>query len=340
MTAKASALRGNYPSTSELLLAWDQQRPRSQQREIGWSEIGGCRRRAGYRLAGTEPTNPGSSVQAVLGTAIHDAIAAILAQTAGPNDLAEHRVTFAGVVGTLDRYEADTFTVVDVKTTTSRWLEHIRIYGPDRDHLWQTTGYGAALIAEGRKVRWLRIDYIARDTGEEHSVVRPFDVNVLRDALDWIDAVRQTPLEMLNRDYEPDSSFCGHCPFFDPTGTAGCWEGAVPDRDLRSVLFVEDPDARGWAERLWKAQADKRDAAKREKEAKGALDALRPNDEGSQLVDVGFDVPLKFRVSKPQKRLDNDRVRAEYRAAGATPPIKETKQSIVIQFAGSEDDDA
>lgn len=333
MTAQVS--RGNYPSTSELLLAWDRTRPRSQQREIGWSEIGGCRRRAGYRLAGYEPTNPGSSVQAVLGTAIHDAIAAILAQNLGPDDLAEHPVEFAGVRGHLDRYEAATSTVVDVKTTTSRWLEHIKVHGPDKPHRWQVTGYGAALVAAGRKVRWVRIDYIARDTGEEYSVVERFDPTVLRDALEWIDEVRNADVEMLPREYAPDGPFCKHCPFYDV-----CWEGQLPDRDPRSVLYVEDPDARGWAERLWQAQRDAEDAKKRIDEARGALDAIRPNDEGAQLVDVGFDVPLKFVVGKPQKRLDTTAVKAEYAKAGVKPPMKETKPpKPTVTFAGSEDDE-
>lgn len=333
MTVRVS--RGGYPSTSELLLAWDRQRPRSQQREIGWSEIGGCKRRAGYRLAGQEPTNPGSSVQAVMGTAIHDAVAAILAQTAGPDDLAEHPVTFAGVRGHLDRYEAATWTVVDVKTTTSRWLEHIRIHGADRDHRWQVHGYGAALIAAGRKVRWVRIDYIARDTGEEYSVVERFDPTVLRAALDWIDEVRSGDVEDMPREYAPDGPFCQHCPFFD-----ACWEGAVPGRDPRSVLYVEDPDARAWAERLWQAQLDAKDAKKRIDEAKGALDALRPNDEGSAVVDVGGPAPLKFTVGRPQKRLDTEQVKREYAQAGAKPPMKETRQpKPTVQFAGEEGDE-
>lgn len=332
MTA-AKVSRGNYPSTSELLLAWDRQRPRAQQRQLGWSEIGGCKRRAGYRLAGVQPTNPGGSVQAVLGTAIHDAIASILAETAGPNDLAEFRVEFAGIVGHLDRYEADTFTIVDVKTTTSRWLEHIRIYGPDKDHRWQTHGYAASLITAGKKVRWVRIDYIARDTGEEYSVVERFDPQVLRDALNWIDEVRTADVEDLPREYAPDGPFCQHCPFFDV-----CWEGHVADRDPRSVLFVEDPDARAWAERLWQAQRDVEDAKKRIEEARGALDAIRPNDEGVAIVDVGGPAPLKFIVGKPQKRLDTEQVKREYLAVGAKPPMKETKQpKPTVQFAGDEE---
>jgi len=325
----------SYPSTSELLLEWDRRRPRSQQRELGWSEIGGCERRAGYRLAGTEPSNVGGSVQAVLGTAIHDAVASVLRETAGPNDLAEHAVIFAGIPGTLDRYEADTLTVVDVKTTSSRWLEHIRIHGPSRDHIWQVHGYGGALVADGIRVRHVRIDYIARDTGEEYTWAAPFDPAYLRDALGWLDRVRQSPVDLLPREYEPDGPFCQHCPFLDI-----CWEGGVVGRDPRSVLYVEDPDAARWAQQLWDAKETIKAAKKLEAEAKGALDAIRPNIEGSETVDVGFDVPLKFQVSKGQNRIDTAAVRAEYAAAGAKPPMKRTGPSVTLKFAGDEDGDS
>lgn len=53
-------------TTADLLLEWDRSRPRSRQRELGWSELGGCRRRAGYRLAGVEPTNPGGDRKSVV----------------------------------------------------------------------------------------------------------------------------------------------------------------------------------------------------------------------------------------------------------------------------------
>lgn len=304
-------------TTADLLLEWDRSRPRSRQRELGWSEVGGCRRRAGYRLAGAEPTNPGGSVQAVLGTAIHDAVQQRLNETAGPDDLVEYPVEFAGIPGHLDRYEADTEDLVDVKTTSSRWLEHIKVHGPERSHLWQTNGYAAALIASGRPVRRIVIDYIARDTGELYRWDGKPDPLQVKVALEWLRAVRSVPVDMLNRDYAPDGPFCEHCPFRNR-----CWEGAVTGRDPRSVLLVEDPDAAGWAEKLWQAREEVRAAKDREAEAKGALDALRPNDSGkSDPLDVGFELGLVWTVSETN-RLDSDLVRAEYAKTGARPPTK------------------
>jgi CRISPR/Cas system-associated exonuclease Cas4 (RecB family) len=315
-------------TTADLLLAWDRTRPRSRQRELGWSEVGGCKRRAGYRMAGTEPSNAGGSLQAVMGTAIHDAVQQRLNETASPDDLVEYEVVFANIPGHLDRYEADTCTLVDVKTTSSRWLEHIKVHGPSREHLWQVNGYAAALIRKGIRVLRLVIDYIARDTGELYRWEGIPDPREVKAALAWLAEVRDADLEMLPRQYAPDGPFCQHCPFLDV-----CWEGAVPDRDRRSVLFVEDPDLRGWADKLWQAKEDESDAKDRIAEAKGALDALRDIDTRgrSDVLDVGMDdVGLQWTVIESERLRTKD-VRAEYKATGAEPPTYMSK-SIKLQF--------
>lgn len=313
-------------TTSELLLEWDRNRPRSKQREFGMSELGGCRRKAGYRLAGTEPSNAGGSVQAVMGTAVHDAVAARLAESADPGDLSEYSVMFAGIKGTLDRYEAIRRTVVDVKTTSSRWLDQLKIHGPTLGHRWQVTGYGAALVAEGREVESLEIHYLARDTGEEWIAQFPFDPSALRAALAWVKEIRRTPLELLPRDYEPDSAFCQGCPFLDT-----CWgEQPADGRDRRVILYAENPDATEWARKLWQARLDKADAEAREAEAKGALDALRPAEGGT--VDVGFTHPLEWVPVAGRKTLNRVAIEKDYAATGAEPPYNVGKPGFRLGF--------
>ena len=326
-----TAVEARELTTAELLLEWDRRRPRSLQTELGMSELGGCQRRAGYVLAKTPPTNQGGSVQAVMGTAVHAAVEDVFheMQAAGlipADDLVEYEVRFAGVLGHLDRYESRTRRIRDTKTTSDRWLQHIKVHGASLQHLWQTHLYAAAVMQTGRKVKEIVIDYLARDTGADHQVVVPFDTKHVKDALAWLSNVRALPVDMLNRDYPPESSFCQHCPFLST-----CWEGAVPNRDPRSVLIVEDQDAAGWAAKLWQARLDKADAADREAEAKGALDGLRPNDDGKgDPVDVGFDLNLQWTVSETT-RLDTDLVRAEYRKIGAKPPVK-TSTSTKLSF--------
>lgn len=314
-------------TTASLLLEWDRRRPRSLQREFGMSELGDCRRRAGYRLAGVAPTNTGGSVQAVMGTGLHANVADVLhelqAEGVIPADaLVEHEVSFAGILGHLDLFIEPELT--DTKTTSSRWLEKLKVNGPSRAHLWQTHGYAAALIAEGRKVRRINIDYIARDTGEEWRWSGPFDARHVRDALAWVAEVRGTELEFLARDHAPDGPFCQHCPFFD-----ACWDGGYANRDPRSVLYAEDPDAAAWVERLADARARKKQAEADEATAKGALDALRPNeDESATVVIPGLDTALRWSVSTP-KRLDTAQVRRDYAKAGRPVPEKPASKPTV-----------
>lgn len=277
-------------TTSELLLRWDQQRARSKQLELGISGLGGCRRKAGYHLNRVPPSNAGGSVQAAMGSAVHIVVAGAMADVAEPGDLIEHPVELAGLPGTLDRYEAATCTVVDTKTTSSRWLEHIKLHGPDENHRWQVTGYGGALTKQGKEVRRVRIEYIARDTGEEFTWEGPFDLSVLREALSWLRNVRETPLEMLPRDFMPDSPFCHSCRW-----SGDCWPYGLEGKSAAKVLYMDDPDAQRWAEQLWQARQDEKDAKDRAKRALGALEALRPM-AGVGTVDTGAR-RLQFRVN-------------------------------------------
>lgn len=266
-------------TTSELLMTADLRRPRSKQREIGMSDLGSCRRRVGYKLAGTEPVNASGNVQAVMGSAIHDMVASVLKDTKAPGDLVEHEVRFAGVLGHLDRYEAAEKKVADTKTTSSRWLEHIMLNGPERGHLWQVSCYGAALIAEGRPVERVQLVYLARDTGQEWVWSDRFNPRHVRDAFEWLAQIRDAEVAMLPRDHDPDSVFCQGCPFGGEDGGI-CWQGHVPERDLLSVLLVEDPDAERLADELWQVRKQIKELTDRSVRLKGALDGLRPDDGG------------------------------------------------------------
>lgn len=271
----------------------DKRRPRSKQREIGMSDLGSCRRRVGYKLAGTAPVNQSGSVQAVMGSAIHDMVADVLKDTKGPADLVEHEVRFAGVLGHLDRYEAKARKVVDTKTTSSRWLEHIMLNGPEQGHVWQVSCYGAALLAEGKPVERVQLDYLARDTGEEWVWSERFNPRHVRDAFEWLARIRDSDLAMLPRDHDPDSVFCQGCPFGGEDGGI-CWEGHVPERDLLSVLLVEDPDSAKHADELWRLRKQIKELTDRANRLKGVLDGVRP-DQGGR-VKLG-DRVIDFRQS-------------------------------------------
>lgn len=304
-------------TVEDLLLAYDRSRDRTKQREIGMSDVGSCRRRAGYRLAGVEPTNEGGSVPAVLGTAIHAVLAEQAIKDAEDGDLVEHAVSFAGILGHLDHYKAAARTLVDWKTVSRRRLDSIELDGIPLNHRHSTALYAAACALSGRPVERIVLDYICRDTGETHRAERPFVHDEVEAALEWIANVRDADLEMLPRDYRPDSPVCGNCPFLDL-----CWtNNAMPGRNPLTALWSDDPDAAKWAAELEDARREQGRVKDRVERAKGALDALRP-DGGGRLAIAGFNKSLSWSESSSWI-IDRDAVEAEYRAAGARPPMKQ-----------------
>lgn len=310
----------DLPSTAELLLKADWERPRSQQKGLGMSDLGGCRKHAGYKLHGQPPEKPSGSVQAVIGTAVHDTadVALRMMRDAGiiPADsVINEEVKFGGLLGHPDLYVDGILR--DIKTIGyDAQLTSYQMNGPPKRHMWQVMTYAAALILTDRPVRTVQIDYLVRDSGNSWLWEGPFDYGIVREAMLWLQIVRETPLEWLARDYAPDSVQCKHCPFFN-----ACWDGHVLDRDERSVLLVEDGDAVAWAVKLEKARAQVKAAKEDEARAKGALDALRPNTEGRGEVQLdGYPKLLRWTVSH-RKNLDNDQVRADYARNGAQPPL-------------------
>ena len=321
------------PTTTELLLEWDAQRPRSVQAEIGVSALGQCRRRAGYILAGQE-RGRGGSVQAVLGTAIHEVAAGIMRYLGyeqgrfGTPPWIEQEVRFAGVLGHLDLCVPP--VVRDIKTVGRvQQLDRVRVLGPPRHDLWQVSTYAAGMIVKGVGIERVQIDYIARDSGETWLYDAPFDISHVRDAMAWLRNVRETPLEWLSRDFLPGSPQCESCPFSGP-----CWEGRTDGRDRLSVLYRDDPDAATWALRLEDARLRRRQAEDDEKRAKGALDAIRPNDAGTAEITIttpgADDVVIRFTVNRGRMLPDVGQIRADYARGGGQMPVTYGEPSVRV----------
>lgn len=282
-------------TTAELLLEFDRRKARSKQVEFGMSEVGGCRRRAGYRLNQVPPDNPGGSVQAAMGTAIHDAVDRVMDELAEEGVLAagakvNREVRYAGLLGHYDRFEVG--TVIDTKSTSSRWIEHLMLHGPDLHDIWQVTLYGCALVKEGHKVTGIGLDYLARDTGQEWPWRGPFQPQLhARDALLWLRAVQETPLDMLPRDYMPDSAFCHGCPW-----AGQCWPYGLEGRGAAKVLLAQIEGAGAAAAELWEAKQEIKRLEAIAERARFALEAARPL-QGQGVVDVGFDHNLRYGIS-------------------------------------------
>ncbi len=328
----------NIPSTADLLLRADWERPRSKQTALGMSDLGGCRRRAGYQLAGQPPEKPSGSVQAVIGTSVHDTADKALRMMRDTgllpaSSVINEEVRFGGLIGHPDLYVDGVLR--DIKTIGyDAQLANYKLNGPPRRHLWQVMTYAAALIVTDRPVHTVQLDYLVRDSGNSWLWEGPFDYQAAREAMMWLELVQHTPLEYLARDYAPDSAQCRHCPFFN-----ACWDGHVLDRDERSVMLVEDRDAVGWAKRLEDARSRLKAAKDDEALAKGVLDALRPNDQGRGEVQLdGYPKTLRWTVSS-RKNLDAEAVRQDYARGGSKPPLT-ASSSVKLELLAPKDDDA
>lgn len=321
------------PTATELLTAWDAERPRSKQAEMGVSGVGDCRRRAGYLLQGHQPDpeyDSRGNIQAILGTAIHQALAEAAHTMCYPEaevHAEELEIHFAGLTGHPDLFAEPLLR--DFKTVGyAMQLERIRLNGPPRQHRWQIHIYGAGLIVAGHRVEVLQLDYISRDTGEEYLWEGPFDIAEVRAAVDWLTQVRTTPVEYLSRDYRPESAICRNCPFYQQ-----CWD-AIPERSPRTALWRDWPSGADWAVRLEEAQLARKQAHAAEDDAKGALDALRtvtaPGD--TQLVAVpGLDGKvIRFSVTRGRQTPDADQIQADYARVGAAMPLKRGEPTVKV----------
>jgi hypothetical protein len=318
------------PTTTELLLAWDRERPRSKQVEIGMSQLGACRRQTGYMLGGY-PEDEGyedARIQAVMGSAIHLA-ASLGADWLIPEVQAETiEVRFGGLLGHPDLWVDG--VVRDIKTVSyTMMLEQRRLLGPPLRERYQVHTYGAGLILAGYPVHTVQIDYIDRGSGEEFLFEEPFSPEVVSEAMAWLEQVRTAEVAILPRDYRPESAFCQSCPFF-----RRCWD-AEPGRDPRSVLFTDDPDAAAWGLKLEDAQARKKQAEADEADAKGALDALRTVSRPGEKEYVkvpGLEREIRFSVSKGRTSPDMPRIAVDYANAGARPPMRTGEPVISVRL--------
>lgn len=288
---------------------------------MGMSQLGGCKRQTGYMLAGT-PADEGfreNGTQAVIGTAIHEVAAqgaAILVPDAHAENL---EVSFGGLIGHPDFYYEG--VLVDYKSVGyTLQLEDRRRHGPKQRELWQSHFYGAGLILAGYPVHTVRLNWIARDSGEEHLWEQSFEPTVVNDAAAWLEEVRTTEPGMLSRDYRPDSGICKSCKWFER-----CWD-APRGTDDRHVLYLEDPDAARWALQLWEAGLEQQRAAQRRKDAKGALEHLRSVSRPGEKEYIGVpglddDDVIEIRVSKGRTTPDMGQITIDYQRAGVTPPM-------------------
>ena len=206
----------------DILHAKENSRARSNQKEVGPSELGGCRRKVWYKLNDQPETNENElKLAAIMGTAIHGAIenALATADPTGEKYVVEQEVVWQGMKAHIDLWIPETGDVVDWKTVKKSNLS----YFPSKQQRWQVQVYGYLLEKAGKGMPVnVNLVAIARDGNEQDIKVHtePYDPQMAEEALAWLADIK-TRVEA--PEPERDENYCKfYCKYYDATGQMGC----------------------------------------------------------------------------------------------------------------------
>lgn len=206
------------------LKAFDGQRDRSKQVQVGPSALGGCRRRVWHELKQTEKTNDPETLAAIIGTFIHAGIEKAIKREDpfGDNFLTEVTVEHGNMKGHVDLFIKDCGLVVDLKTKTKSNMR----YFPSQAERWQVQTYGWLLSQNGYQVNEVALVAVPRDGGMAEIKVHsePYDAPTAEAALAWLEEIRSLVEQDLPAP-EPTErlAFCAkYCSYYDPSGVIGC----------------------------------------------------------------------------------------------------------------------
>ena len=227
----------------QILHAKENTRARSNQVQIGPSELGGCRRKVYYRLHDQHPTNDNEmKLAAIMGTAIHAAIenAIELADPEGKKYLVEQEVEYGDMKAHIDLWIPETGDVVDWKTVKKTNLS----YFPSTQQRWQVQVYGYLLEKSGKgKPTTVNLVAIPRDGDERDIKVHsePYDPAIAEEALNWLAAVKEATSAP---EPERDENYCKfYCKYYDASGDIGCVGLKKKDGSGVEDNLIADPDA-------------------------------------------------------------------------------------------------
>lgn len=196
---------------------------RSNQVEIGASELGGCRRRVWLRLNGQYDTNKNTLVlSSFMGTAIHTAIEKLFVHDKSVET--EVEVSSRGLKGHIDLIADNTIT--DWKTIVKK---NIGYFG-SRQQKWQVHSYGLMANDNGIAIDTVQLVGIPRDGNENDIVVltEQYDESIALEALNWLEEIK---LMVEPPAPEKDATFCAdYCSFY----------GACKGRTKESDTYVID----------------------------------------------------------------------------------------------------
>jgi CRISPR/Cas system-associated exonuclease Cas4 (RecB family) len=204
--------------------AFDGQRDRSKQVEIGPSSLGGCARRTWHDLKQTEKVNETEKLAAILGTFIHSGMDQAIRRNDPFEDnfLIEIEVAHGDLKGHCDLFIKDIGLVVDWKTIVKSGL---RYFGSQQQR-YQIHTYGWLLEKNGYEVKEVALVGIPRDGRMADIKIfrEPYDPAIAEEAIAWLEKIK----DIVETDApapapEKFAPFCtNYCSYFDPTGVKGC----------------------------------------------------------------------------------------------------------------------
>jgi len=206
------------------LTAYDRNRDRSKQVEIGPSSVGGCRRQVYYQLTDQPITNNETeSLAAILGTFIHSGISKAIGREDpfGDNFIIEEEFEHQGLKGHCDLYIKDLGMVVDWKTTKKKSLR----YFPSQQQRWQVQLYGWLLNNNEHEVKQVALVAIPRDAdmADIKVHIENYDEATAQEALLWLADTRELAKNKTMPPAENYPAFCSkYCKFYDASGEIGC----------------------------------------------------------------------------------------------------------------------
>lgn len=215
--------------------------PRSQQVEIGPSEIGEpCTRKLGYKLAGVPERNPGGGDGWLpqIGTAVHTWLEGVLGGVNDTHPFERYFLEETVTVGTVDGqqikghcdvYDRVTATVIDWKCVGDTQLKKYRAFGPGDTYRKQAHLYGKGWEDAGLPIDTVAVYFLPRNHQLSGGYFwhEPYDRQIAVDALARLEAVAQAlkggpaVLPLL----PTTESFCNYCPWLNRGSTdlaTGC----------------------------------------------------------------------------------------------------------------------
>jgi len=291
---------------------------RSLQKQVGPSEIGGCRRKTWLKINGYQSTNPNTlRLSAIMGTAIHTYIQEAFERQDPFKEryILEGEFEYEGLMGHVDMYDKENCEVVDWKTVKKTNLT----YFPSKQQRMQVQLYGYLLTKNGTEVKTVTLVAIPRD-GDERDIVyhsEPYDESVALAGLAWLKEVQEMTEAPAP---EKDAFFCQHyCNFYDKTGMVGCTGKGKAEAE---GALIEDEEARS-------AARDYLQVISEINELEKAKDSLKVMLEGiSGVTPEGIKVVWSSVAGR--KSVDEDKVRELL----GEVPVKYGKESYRLSVKG------